>query len=86
MYIKTISASYERKVNLGDFSSMTVGASTWADLDEDEDPAESERKLFEFCREQVKAEVLRVVKSKGQQPVSISETEKMLGLEVVSQE
>ena len=40
MYIKTISASYERKVNLGDFSSMTVGASTWADLDEDEHHAD----------------------------------------------
>ena len=47
MRIKTVAANYERKVNLGDYNSLTIGASAWADLDPEEDPNAAYRELFE---------------------------------------
>jgi hypothetical protein len=32
MNVKTISVTYDRKQNLGDFSSVSVGVTLWADL------------------------------------------------------
>ena len=33
MKIKTVSISYARKLNTGDFSSASIGIDLWADLD-----------------------------------------------------
>ena len=37
MRIKTIAVNYERKFNLGDYNSVTLGCSLWATIDPDED-------------------------------------------------
>lgn len=56
MKIKTISATYERKLNTGLYSSMTIGASVWADLDEGDDPATGYEELWTMLREQVRGQ------------------------------
>lgn len=61
MRVKTISAVYERKFNLGDFNSMTVGATAWADLDENEDSVAAYAALFTEVKEVVKEQSLPVV-------------------------
>jgi len=35
--VKTVSVNYERKLNLGDYNSATVGCTVWADVKEEED-------------------------------------------------
>lgn len=39
MRVKTISVSYRRKFNLGDYNSLDLEATVWCDLDEGEDEA-----------------------------------------------
>ncbi len=57
MKVKTISVVYERKLNLGDYCSATIGATAWADLDEGEDEKAAYVALF--------AEVKGVVKEQA---------------------
>lgn len=38
MQLKTVSVTYGRKINLGDYNSATVDCTLWADLDEGEAP------------------------------------------------
>lgn len=62
MRIKTISVTYERKINLGDYNSATLGVSIWADVDEDEDPQTLTRELQKQAREHVRDEYKRLAK------------------------
>lgn len=62
MRVKTISVVYERKFNLGDFNSMTVGATAWADLDEGEGEEEAFDTLFAEVKEVVKEQSLPVIR------------------------
>lgn len=59
--IKTISATYERKVNLGDYNSAHIGMTVWADLDESDDEAEVGNGLRQMARHHVMAEMARVM-------------------------
>lgn len=54
MRVKTISVTYERKFNLGDFNSATIGAVAWADLDEGEDEKIAYDQLFAEVKDVVK--------------------------------
>lgn len=58
MRIKTIHVEYQRKLNLGDYESVTLGASAWADLAETEgDIASAEscyRELSNLCKANVR--------------------------------
>jgi hypothetical protein len=66
MQIKTISVVYERKFNLGNYQSATLGCTAWADLDiETDDAEECAGELRDFCREQVKAEHTRLMERKA---------------------
>lgn len=38
MRINTISATYSRKFNLGDYEALELSETTWANLDEEDDP------------------------------------------------
>jgi len=67
MRIKTISVTYERKLNLGDYNSATIGATLWADLDTNEDPAAALDALQNLAREAAKAEAGRL-KNRNAQP------------------
>jgi hypothetical protein len=53
MEIQTISVSYTRKFNLGDFESLEVSDTAWAKLDRDDDESECMEELFNICKRQV---------------------------------
>jgi len=63
--VKTISVTYERKWNLGEYNSATVGVSTWADLDEGEDPNAAYEKLFAQAKAVVKQQSMPTGKDAG---------------------
>lgn len=55
MQVKTVSVTYERKLNLGDFNSAHIGLSVWADVDESDDLDTVMRGLWEMATANVKA-------------------------------
>lgn len=62
MKVTAISATYGRKHNLGNYNSVHVEVSMWADVDEDEDIAMAALDLRKMCRDEVKGELMRLVK------------------------
>lgn len=60
MKLKTISVTYGRKLNLGDFNSVHSEVSLWADLDEGDDEASATDALRTMARNQVGLELARV--------------------------
>jgi hypothetical protein len=69
MRVKTVSVAYERKINLGDYNSATIGLSLWADLDEKDDEEVVATALQEQARDLVKVEFLRL-KGKVKSPAN----------------
>jgi hypothetical protein len=66
MKIKTISITYERKFNLGDYNSATCGCTAWADVDtEQELVADALDALRIICSESVKEQATPLL---GKQP------------------
>ncbi len=57
MRIKTISVEYQRKLNLGDYESVTLGATAWADLDVDEGDIETAKARYQDLSNVVKQNV-----------------------------
>lgn len=53
--VKTVSVTYDRKINLGDYNSATVGLTVWADIDEGEDLDAAMRALWIMATDNVKA-------------------------------
>ena len=62
MKIKTISVEYERKLNTGDYSSVTLGLTFWADLDEGDDPDACTRELYAQAKVHVKEQAQPFIK------------------------
>ena len=60
MQLKTISVTYGRKLNLGDYNSAHAEISLWADLDEGDDEASAADALRGMARTQVMLELARV--------------------------
>lgn len=60
MKLKTISVTYERKLNMGDYNSVHSGVSLWADLEEGDDEATATEALRSMARNQVMLELSRV--------------------------
>ena len=65
MNIKTVSVTYERKQNLGDFSSANVGCTIWADLSFDDDKLlhEEMSALWEMAKNNVKEQLVPLTKN-----------------------
>lgn len=61
MKLTTISATYGRKQNLGDYNSAHVEISLWADLDDGDDEAAAAEALRNMARAQVMLEMVRIV-------------------------
>lgn len=53
--IKTVSVTYERKINLGDFNSAHIGLTVWADIESGDDVDATMRALWEMTTANVKA-------------------------------
>ncbi len=58
MKIKTISVTYERKHNLGDYSSANIGITLWAELDESDNEKECAAELWSQAKSEVKAQLM----------------------------
>ena len=67
MKIKTVSVHYERKINLGDYNSATVGINLWADVDAEENEHLDEIMdgLWTMAKENVKAQALPLVRKQN---------------------
>jgi hypothetical protein len=61
MFVKTIAVSYERKFNLGDFNSATLGCSLWASISEGENEDMCTQLLQDKCREAVREEYRKLL-------------------------
>lgn len=79
--IKTISVTYERKLNLGDFNSAHIGATIWADLDGGEDEQLALDKVYAIAKDNVKKQAMPLLKA---EPVSLNHRETFLGQPVES--
>lgn len=78
--VKTVSVSYERKVNLGDFNSAKVACTVWADIGEDDDLNEIMISLWTMAKNNVKAQVLPLVRESRGANMDVQEL--FLGLPV----
>ncbi|MBD2302589.1 MULTISPECIES: hypothetical protein [Nostocales] len=67
MEIKTISVTYHRKFNLGDFESVEVGCSLWGQIDPEEDADGATQFLFEQAKESVKKAAMPLIKASSHQ-------------------
>lgn len=59
--VKTVSVTYERKFNLGDFNSANIGCTLWADVSDDADLDAAMHGLWDMARENVRAQALPLV-------------------------
>ena len=60
MILKSVSATYGRKVNLGDYNSQHVEITLWADLEEGDNPELAVGGLRQMARNQVMGELARI--------------------------
>ena len=56
--VKTVSVTYERKHNLGDYSSANIGCTIWADVSDDQDLDTAMPGLWDMAKANVKAQLL----------------------------
>jgi hypothetical protein len=68
MHITTIAVSYTRKFNLGNFNSVDLSCSLWAQIDAEEDEDCCIAILQDKAREAVRAEYHKVKSNQGPVP------------------
>ena len=61
IHVKTVSVTYERKINLEQYSSANIGCSIWANIDADVDPQVASRTLFLIAKAQVREQALPLI-------------------------
>lgn len=69
MKIRTIAVSYQRKFNLGNFNSVDLSCSLWAQIDGEEDEETCIQILQDKCREHVRNEYQKA--KKGSLPTEL---------------
>jgi hypothetical protein len=79
--VKTVSVTYDRKLNLGDFNSAAVGITVWADIEEGDDLDATMRALWEMATANVKAKA-----ETFKQHIAAEASELFLGLPLLAQE
>lgn len=62
MKLKTVSITYGRKFNLGDYNSATIDCTMWADLDDGDDEGTVMSALWAMAKNNVKAQSLPILK------------------------
>jgi hypothetical protein len=81
--IKTVSVTYGRKFNLGDYNSATIDCTLWADVDEGENLDQAMHDLWSCAKENVKAQSLPLLNKNGS---NSNIKEAFLGLPISTQE
>ena len=77
--VKTVSVTYERKLNLGDYNSAAVGCTVWADVQEDEDLHQAMTGLWSMAKENVKAQLVPLSREKTGNGGSMKQQDYFLG-------
>ncbi len=67
--VKTLSVTYERKFNLGNYESLHIGMASWADVHDDTTAEEVQAELWRWVKEAVKQQALPVINT-AKAPVS----------------
>jgi hypothetical protein len=67
MEIKTISVTYHRKFNLGDYESVEIGCSLWGQIDPEEDADGATQFLFEQAKASVKEAAMPLIRTSSYQ-------------------
>ncbi len=78
--ITTVSVTYDRKQNLGDFSSANVGVTIWADVQDTSALDETMQQLWTMAKANVRAQLEPLTRK--QNGASINVAEMFLGLPV----
>jgi hypothetical protein len=63
MKIGTVSISYSRKFNLGNYESLELGCSLWAQVEEEEDAEGVVQFLYHQAKASVKSAAIPVIKA-----------------------
>ncbi len=63
MKIGTVSISYSRKFNLGNYESLELGCSLWAQVEEEEDAEGVVQFLYHQAKASVKSAAMPVIKA-----------------------
>jgi hypothetical protein len=74
MRVVTITATYARTFNLGEYNSMRLEASLSADLDDDDDPAAAHAELFDLAKATVKAQAAPVLERRKKEIAAIRDS------------
>ena len=67
-HLKTVAVNYERKFNLGNYNSATIGFTAWADIAEEDDLDAATEAMWEYAKAQVKAQALPLIKGEKEKP------------------
>ncbi|MCG6138453.1 MAG: hypothetical protein MET45_28160 [Nostoc sp. LLA-1] len=76
MEIKTISVTYHRKFNLGDYESLELGYSLWAQIDPEEDAEGATQFLYMQAKASVKEAAMPLIKTSAYQMSKYKQTAK----------
>ncbi|MBE9053866.1 hypothetical protein IQ243_26395 [Nostocales cyanobacterium LEGE 11386] len=76
MEIKTISVTYHRKFNLGDYESLELGCSLWAQIDPEEDAEGATQFLYMQAKASVKEAAMPLLKTSQYQMSKYKQTAK----------
>lgn len=74
--VKTVSVTYGRKLNLGDYNSATIDCTIWSDIEEGEDLNQAMHGLWNMAKNNVKTQSLPLVDRKS----NLNVKEAFLGL------
>ncbi|BAZ71006.1 hypothetical protein NIES4106_58030 (plasmid) [Fischerella sp. NIES-4106] len=88
MKTTTVSISYSRKFNLGDYESIELGCSLWAQVDEDEDSQRVSEFLYLQAKQAVKQAAIPVLKGSEYQQIKLKQQKRFMNkpIEEIEQE
>ncbi|WP_026735970.1 hypothetical protein [Fischerella sp. PCC 9605] len=78
MKTTTVSISYSRKFNLGDYESIELGCSLWAQVDEDEDSERVTEFLYLQAKQAVKEAAMPVIKASEYQQIKVKQQKRFM--------
>lgn len=67
MQLKTITVTYSRTFNLGNYNSARFEVTLGAELEESDDPAEAEAQLWAQAKEGLKTQAMPVVRPRDEE-------------------
>lgn len=74
MRVVSVTVTYARTFNLGEYNSMRLECSLSAEIDEDEDPATAQAELWQLVKDSVKAQALPVIKRREDEIAAIRDS------------